>query len=448
MNVMPPIIIPKDVNLSSKELTLIGIGFIVLMIFIYIKVADKNDFEVFLDASVKLMKRENIYQPPFMYDLQYFYSPLFALILIPFTYLPFKFSCVLWLIFNTLLLIRTWKIFESYFDIQSFRKRTYYLWIAISFIIVARFIFYNYERVQMTIFLLWAIMEAIKQFNLGKNWKGAILLALAINIKILPLVMLPYLVYRGEFKASLYTLVALVGCLFIPALFFGWEYNLFLHKEWWSIINPNNPMHIIENEQGAHGLAAALSVLLTNTDADIQLPFQRNLFSLEYQQVYWIINGVRILLILLTLLFLRTLPFRKATSKIHFFYELSYLCLLIPIIFPHQRRYSFYFVFPAITYLIYFLLTYYHQYIKTFKTYRTGIAIFMSILVVLFLAIMRRQVLGDLLTDFTIYLRMITWGAIFLIPVLIIADYKHLINRPPKISSTLLDKNFIIKKES
>lgn len=401
--------------------------------FICVKADNKNDFDVFLDAAVKLQRLENIYQPPFIYDLQYFYSPLFALLLIPFSYFPFKVIGIIWLLANTFLLLRTWKIFEYYLDTSKLSQKAHLLFVILSFVVVSRFIFFNYERVQMTIFLLWAIMESIYQIFQGRKLQGAFLLALAINIKVLPLVIVPYLVYRAEFKASVYTFVALLAYLFVPALFLGWEYNLFLLKEWWAIINPTQPTHIIEDELGAYGLVPALSTLLTETQPLFAI--RRNLFALEYEQVYWIINIFRVVLILLTLYFLRTLPFKKASSKLHLLYELSYICLIIPLIFPHQRRYSFYFIFPAVTYLIYFLIINYDKYFPRLRPYSKLVGLIITCLLsTAFLIFIRRWILGSEVISLMIYFHFVTWATLLLIPALLFA-------RPYSSHLSIISKN-------
>ena len=43
--------------------------------------------------------------------------------------------------------------------------------------------------------MLWACLESIHQIRNKRDLKGAVILALAINIKILPIVFLPYLIY-------------------------------------------------------------------------------------------------------------------------------------------------------------------------------------------------------------------------------------------------------------
>ena len=50
----------------------------------FFSTTDGGDFDCYLQAARQLVNHQNIYKPPFVKDLQYFYSVLFALILSPF----------------------------------------------------------------------------------------------------------------------------------------------------------------------------------------------------------------------------------------------------------------------------------------------------------------------------------------------------------------------------
>ena len=188
----------------------------------------------------------------------------------------------------------------------------------------------------MTIFLLWACLESIYLIRKKKVVWGAFILALAIDIKILPLVMIPYLVYRSYYKGTAYTLFLCIVLLFLPGLVVGWSTNLFLLSEWWNHINPTKSEHILEVARGAHSLTAMLPPLLTETQA--KLDIQRNILSLSPEHAMQITNVLRFSLIIFSLYFLKWTPFRTSSSRLLQLRELSYLLLLIPLIFPRQQN--------------------------------------------------------------------------------------------------------------
>lgn len=69
-----------------------------------------------------------------------------------------------------------------------------------------------------------------------------------------------------------------------------------------------------------------------------------------------VINVMRLCFVFATLWFLRTRPFVRAGSNAAMWYELSYLMLIVPLIFPHQQHYAFLFCMPAMAVVVHFLL--------------------------------------------------------------------------------------------
>jgi hypothetical protein len=330
---------------------LIVSGICLLYIFICYKSAVKGgDFDVFLDAAQKLNNGENIYAPPFFNGLQYFYSPLFALLLIPFTNYFFSIELA-WLMLSGFLFYRTGKLIFKYFDLTVLTKKEKIVLLVITVFFSLRFLLYNIAMIQITIFLLWGIFESIHLIKKDKWVIGSLLLALVINIKIMPIVILPYLIYRGKFKATAATLVFSAIFLVLPALYIGYDFNAFLLAEWWKIVNPGNNEHMIEIGVNAQSFVGIIPVFISETGGDMHV--NRNFLSFSIGTAVIITNIVRLIFVAFTIYFLDK-PFLKAKSSLSEVRALAYICLLIPLIFPHQQKYAFIFVFPMIVYLSYY----------------------------------------------------------------------------------------------
>jgi len=67
----------------------------------------------------------------------------------------------------------------------------------------------------VTILIMYLCIEGLHTLRRAKN-AGAWLIALGINIKILPVVFLPYLMLRGEFKALGWIFAGLLCFHFCP----------------------------------------------------------------------------------------------------------------------------------------------------------------------------------------------------------------------------------------
>ena len=373
---------------------------------------DGGDFDAYLDAAVKMQRGENIYAPPFFKGLQYYYSVFFALILHPFSTNWFI-TEVLWSLLSLLLLYRTFKIIHTYFDFSSFSKKQRALWIGLTIIFSLQFILYNISMIQVTMFLLWGIFESMHLINRKKDFAAGALLGLIINIKIMPVLILPYLFWRGHFKALFTCVIVFIFLLYLPAIFIGVDYNQFLLSEWWKIINPSNKEHLFETEIGTHSITAFLPVYLTETDGEMN--FNRNFINLNFRVVEIVINISRILILTCSLFFLKSLPFKKESNRLKLFWEYSFFVLIIPLLLPHQQKYAFLFVIPIISYLIYFFI---------FELRRNKNGVFFAFIVfclsmIFFSPLYGSDIIGKFLFRLTQHYRVLTIATLLLIPVAI-----------------------------
>lgn len=312
-----------------------------------------KDIDAFIGASKLIASGESCYNtwiPSGGGFLLYYYSPLFALLLTPLTFFPQVLVNIVWLSFNLFFLYRIFRLIEFYLPISTLSSRNrniYFLLLALS---VFRFLLYNFDLGQMTIFLVFASLESIRLILEDKKTMGAALLALAINIKLLPITLLAYLIYRGEFKASLLTAFFFILFLFLPAVFIGMDFNTSLIVEWWNLMT-NTISNSLTDDSGRPSLSSFIPSLLMEINGKVDI--RRNILSLNVETAILILNLVRGFLVLLSLYFLGLLPFRKVKNPLQNYYPLAYILLIIPLIFPHQGKYSFFYMLPAFSYSIY-----------------------------------------------------------------------------------------------
>lgn len=277
---------------------------------------------------------------------------------------------------------------------------------------------FNISQVQMTVFICWTIFKCIHLLENNKNIFAAVLLALIINIKIMPIVFLPYLLYRKYYKAFSFTIFFSLVYIFIPIFFIGYEYHSLLLNSWWNEINPIANKNLLETEKLYQSLTSAIPVLLTPNTTYMGL--KRNILSLSVKEAQLIMNLIRALLILFTLFFLNSLPFKKAASKLNTYWELSYLFLITPLIFPHQNKYAYFFLLPSFIYIIYFLIVKYRQ-------YSSFLLFYVFMITTPFTPFIGRDIIGKYLFDLFQFYRLMVFATIFLIPVLYYCHPKKLI---------------------
>lgn len=391
--------------------------FILVAVFPYlvIKALDGGDFNVYLAAAVKLREQADCYNIWLSYGnskgaSQYSYSPLFATLLIPFTYLPVWLPQLLFLIADVFWISRVLRIIMNLLGItkQGLSK----WWLAVVLLFSLRFILHNFEMVQLNIFLLWLSVEGLYQiFFRNQVALGSLLIAAGINFKMLPLVFLPYLAYRIQWKAFIIVIIISVCFLLLPALVFGWDMNQRLHQEWWNIINPMNDKYNAGQNNDSyriHGLAALFAAYFSK---NTQGHFQILIASLDNFTIQWLINGSRLLLVLLTFCFLRTLPSTTAKYQKQFVSEIAYILLITPLLFPQQNKWAFVYLLPAFSVIFYSFLCG-----NRWKDRKIELALLAIVFILTTLT--TDGIIGKNLSYYTECLKLVTIGTLFTIPVL------------------------------
>ncbi|MHB8259437.1 MAG: glycosyltransferase family 87 protein [Bacteroidia bacterium] len=385
---------------------------IILLVYILIETRAHQDFDIFLLASKDFLQGGNIFVHHYESGFRFFYSPLFAAILIPFTFLPIYLARIIWLTLNVLAFARCFKLIKSYLNFNSFSEKQKWLFDFISMVFSAKLILDNFHNGQVTIFMLLFMLEGLRLINANKAFWGAALIALGINFKFLPLVLLPYLFYNKQLKACVFIVCWYVVFLFLPALVCGFEFNNTLLKDWLLAINPSNTQHLIDTDETTlNGLTTLIPTLLMDTVPDPHaLIYKRNILNLDITTVITIITITRLLLLCFVFYFLRRKPFTPPQNKLHTLWELSYVFLLIPLLFPHQQHYAFFMMMPASMYVIYWL------FISKAVAFKLD-GRFLSILILIYILTNAHLLVGEFRQYYDHY-KIITYGGLLMIVLL------------------------------
>ncbi|MFM7016827.1 MAG: glycosyltransferase family 87 protein [Bacteroidota bacterium] len=390
----------------------------------------EGDFKIFIDASRDLIARKNIYRETYNQWFHYYYDVLFAVLLVPFTFIPLYFAKLIWLFANVYFTFRIFKIVWSWLPLEILTPITKKVFKILSFVFVLAFLRDNFHVSQLTIFILFLTLQGLDFIRTGHKIKGSSLLALGINIKILPIVFIPYLIYRNEIRPAFYVLVFMGIFLMLPVVFIGNSYNQFLLQERWHIINPVNAEHVMDTgERSFHSLTTLLSTLLVKNCGDkFALPLKRNVADVSMEVLSKVINVVRLILVFAVLYFLKSKPFQIAPTNLQRLYEVSYLCLLIPLIFPHQQHYAFLFIFPATTYLLFFISYLYfqnesYQKVENFCLRKNSLFI---VMLMIYLLTNSHFILGTF-NKWCDHYKTLTYGALILLVVLACCNPKKFI---------------------
>lgn len=380
---------------------------VALSIFLIIEAFRQCDFNIFFSAGKDILIGENLYTKIYQGWLHYYYSPFFALLLSPFTFFPEYVITLLWLALNIYFFYRVWQILCDWLELNLLPVSVQRCFFWGSVILCLQGLRDNIHYHQITIMMIYLTLQGLDLILKSKEWKGGALIALGINIKIMPIVFFPYLIYRGYWKGALSIFLVSMSLLFLPGIFIGWEYNLFLLGEWWNGINPSQRENVLDFSRA--GFGSLVTALFHSQNGKVSLIF---ITPLSIKSIVFITNGLRLFLIFFTLYFLRSLPFQKAKFTLHRLWEVGYLFLVIPFLFPHQQNYAYFFVYPAVVYLMYVFF----EKIKTrgsFGKLDLKDKFFLGILGLSYLMMSLELFLGEFRT-FYIDIRLMTWAAILL----------------------------------
>ncbi len=387
-----------------------------------------KDFDIFIGASKLVFEGKTPYEVWLISGtsgLKYFYSPLFAVLLFPLKSLPQAVYTGIWMALNFAIIFRTFQLLSFFLPIKKLSEKNRVAFYILCFVCSVRFILDNLDLGQMTFLLVWGILESVRLIYLKKTIWAAALLALITNIKIIPIAVLPWLIYKKEFRVFLLTILFIIVFIYLPAIFVGFNFNNTLLHDWFLSLSGTNANSIVD-DLGRPSLSSLVPSLLMDTE--IQFGVKRNFLSLSADTVKLILTCVRIsILIFLTILFGK--PFQKITNKKTLFYNIALICLVTPLIFPHQGKYSFFYVLPAYAFCIYSLIKLHS--IKNNANYKK---IYLGALVFVLLSfagitLTTDGVIGRRLSDVTEYLHFITYGAICLLMAMAFLKPKERLER-------------------
>ena len=262
--------------------------------------------------------------------LQYYYSPLFAVLFYPLSLLSLPAAAFIWRLLTTLMLLRTVFLLTRMNGMRVGDVKAYVV-IALCTVFLSHVLVSSLVGGETTLFLIWLTLEGVLLMKGNKHKSAAALLGLAVNIKFLSLPFLCYAAYRGYWRVLVWGVFFSLLYVSLPAFFYGFELNLQHHKAWSQVIG-GHPLP-------ANFIKEVVTALLTPFSASSSL----------IRSLSWFLT---LFLICLTFYFLRRTPLFRPMESRTFLPEISYLFLVIPLIYPHQNEYSYFFTLPALVYVL------------------------------------------------------------------------------------------------
>jgi hypothetical protein len=176
---------------------------------------------------------------------QYKYFPAFALVMVPFTWLPKTLAEVLWF---ALTVAMSWALLRlSVFALPDRRRSaTALMWLAL--LVTTKFLVKEIGFGNFNLPLALLIVGGIIAAQRGSGLTAAALIAVAVFVKPYALVLVPWIAWRLGWRAVLVFGVVLAGGLVLPALFYGWQGNLTLLQAWYGVVTATTAPNLLGGE--------------------------------------------------------------------------------------------------------------------------------------------------------------------------------------------------------
>jgi Glycosyltransferase family 87 len=246
------------------------------------------DFPVYYAAGQSLISgRTDLYSSDFALGrvMDYRYPPFFLIALTPLWFLPYTVAAYIWYLLSVLEVIGCVLIVVRVFP--SFRESRR-LWVVVALGVIQYFVMalhYGNAHLLATFLLFASLYYALQQ----KDLPAAALMALAITIKLTPVLLLPYFALKRRWTLLASVCVFLVAFNLSPSIYFGFRGNSELLQSWYGHVVASQEFHE-DNGPINLSLKGHLRRYLSTVDysqrvdGDVQYP-AINLASLSRQQV-------------------------------------------------------------------------------------------------------------------------------------------------------------------
>lgn len=222
---------------------------------------DMVDFEVNYKAGARLLAGETLYQKTdghFMFK----YFPFSALLYLPLSFLPLPAAEAIW---YAVIVLSSLALFAVSKRLVSGQTTVSWHVLALPPIVLAKFFFREIQLGQInslvTLLFLWMTAELLRP----RGGRAGILWGLATALKPYGLIFIPYFVVRRNVRALASGLVVLVLAFLIPALFYGFERNVEVHREWYRTLRESTPSQLT----GADSVSVAALVAKWRGEPDL-----------------------------------------------------------------------------------------------------------------------------------------------------------------------------------
>jgi alpha-1,2-mannosyltransferase len=197
----------------------------------------RTDFTVCLAVGQAVLDGTDIYEAHNIRGWYYLYPPLFAILMAPFALMSVFGATLIWYLLSVAMVIWSVKMCVAIVREVFPRKKDLFWLYALPPLLILWPLMSALTRGQTTPLILWLVVAAVYYHWKRRGILGGMLLGCAALLKIFPVLLLAYFVWRRQWRFVAAMLLAVVtGALLMPAAVFGWQRNIEYLRKWNKLI--------------------------------------------------------------------------------------------------------------------------------------------------------------------------------------------------------------------
>jgi len=222
----------------KRVVVLVAMALVLLGIVIAYAKRPSNDFKVYVGAGEAVLQGKDIYQVP-LPSLNTC-PPVFSVFCVGPALLDRvspSFGRAMWLLVNLSALLFVLHLASRL--IHGARLPISSAPLLVPLLVTLPYILYHllYHQVNLIVFAL--TLGGMKLQEDRKEWQGGLLVGLASALKVMPILFLPYLLYRRRWVAALWAFIAAAGFTLSPILVMGWDRFAGDFQHWIAMLTHN-----------------------------------------------------------------------------------------------------------------------------------------------------------------------------------------------------------------
>nr|AWM04598.1 DUF2029 domain-containing protein [Bradyrhizobium amphicarpaeae] len=316
-----------------------------------------KDYLLWFWAGQQVLQGEPLYPATAVEYFDFIYPPLPAIMLA----IPSWFGKIPLYVVLSILNAVAWWYAGTFSQVMTGSGHSPGRWLeALPAVVTVPFVFDMFDLGQPNLVLLAMMLYGFWSLRHQRPWLAGFMFALAAAIKVFPIAVLPYLVWRRKWTAAAAT-VAFAGVLLyvVPAPIRGFERNAAELKIWYQgMVGTSSEKGFGQRDEQNWSWVNQSLIAVThrlvrpinyNQDDPKKPPRTMNIIDVDYRTANWIVLALSALL---GLGFLAVMPRQARRTERSDAEELAILFCLITVASPLARQYYFMWLFFPMTVLM------------------------------------------------------------------------------------------------